>query len=462
MPKSNCTLCDTVTVVDDHICCDKCKKRYHWKCTTLSDIEIKQHKTNPYKPWRCDPCILKYCNKCKKTFSDKHNDSIDCNKCERWYHQSCTNLTNNEYKHFCDDSEAIWHCNPCTTKYCKKCGLTTRYTKAKMSCQLCTKVFHNKCAGVKTDPQDKNMWTCRDCNSMIFPFFALDNKKLEDLAIINETHTSENIKRKAVYTTCCTVCDKTVNKLGLPCSSCKTLIHSKCSNLKNAKHNFHSFKGNWQCPACLCKKYAFTQIDNKTLLSDMSFNSNNTDNIRHFKPEINIDEKLKLILSYTQQTPWHSYTHTNDTDSFTKDNDDIFENFKPDFEYYGIDKFCKHNITWKQSFGLLHTNICSLQANIENLEDLLTDLQYDFNVIALTETWNPEKSKDRFNAKHIPGYHEYYGVTGSSAKGGCGFYIKDNLAPIPRTDLDFKITVSFNPFMHYFCSFQVNHHTPHQ
>ena len=443
MRKSNCTLCDAVTVEGDHLNCDKCKNKYHWKCALLSDTEIKQHKTNPYKPWRCDACMTKYCKKCTKKFSNEFNDNnrlIDCDKCENWYHQSCTNLTNDEYNHFCTDPLSVWNCTPCTAKYCAKCGITTRYTKGKSSCQLCNKVFHHKCAGIKnmsSKPKD-NTWTCRDCNSLIFPFFTIDNTKLKNLATINNNHTPESIKTKDSYNKCCTVCEKPVTRLGLPCSSCKSLIHSKCSNITDVKNNFHHFKGKWECPACHNHKYPFTQIDNKTLIDDIPFNSN-LDNTSRFKPEINIDEKLKLVLSYAQKTSWHSYTHASEKENFSND-DDIFENYKPDFEYYGIDTFRKQKNTWKNEFGVFHTNICSLQANIENLEDLLSDLQYEFNVIALTETWNPEKSKDRFTAKQIQGYHEYYGVTGSSSKGGCGFYVKENLSPIPRTDLNFKIS----------------------
>ena len=83
-------------------------------------------------------------------------------------------------------------------------------------------------------------------------------------------------------------------------------------------------------------------------------------------------------------------------------------------------------------------NLC--KKNVDSLEDLLHDLDYAFDVIALTETWNPEKSKDTFRAKQIPGYLDYFGVEGSSMKGGCGFYIKDSFTPIPRKDLEFKIT----------------------
>merc|ERR1711973_933506 len=115
---------------------------------------------------------------------------------------------------------------------------------------------------------------------------------------------------------------------------------------------------------------------------------------------------------------------------------------RPTFDYYDIDEFRKIKKLWnkKKSLGIFHTNICSLQKNVDSLEDLLHDLDYSFDVIALTETWNPEKTKDTFRAKQIPGYLDYFGVEGSSMKGGCGFYIKDSFTPIPRKDLEFKIT----------------------
>ena len=117
---------------------------------------------------------------------------------------------------------------------------------------------------------------------------------------------------------------------------------------------------------------------------------------------------------------------------------------RPNFDFYDIDQFRKTKNMWnkKRSLGIFHTNICSLQSNINNLEDLLHDLDYTFDVIAVSETWNPEKSKASFLPKRLDGYHEYHGVTGSSLKGGCGFYIKDTFTPIPRNDLGFKITTS--------------------
>ena len=112
--------------------------------------------------------------------------------------------------------------------------------------------------------------------------------------------------------------------------------------------------------------------------------------------------------------------------------------------YYDVEKFNKLQKSWQNhnKLGIFHTNICSLQANIEDMEDLLVDLGFSFDILALTETWNPEEGKDKFLAKNIDGYHDYYGVTGSTRKGGCGVYIKNTLISIPRTDLEFKITTN--------------------
>ena len=43
-------------------------------------------------------------------------------------------------------------------------------------------------------------------------------------------------------------------------------------------------------------------------------------------------------------------------------------------------------------FILLHTNICSLNANLENLETLISNLEFSLTVIAVPETWRATKT----------------------------------------------------------------------
>ena len=127
----------------------------------------------------------------------------------------------------------------------------------------------------------------------------------------------------------------------------------------------------------------------------------------------------------------HDIFTTEPVDSYTP---------KPNFDYFDVDSFKKQKSLWKEkSFSIFHTNICSLQANIENLEDLLNDLDYPFDIVALSETWNPDKLKNSFSPKRLKGYSDYYGTTGQNRKGGCGFYVRNSFTPIPRKDLEFQI-----------------------
>ena len=98
----------------------------------------------------------------------------------------------------------------------------------------------------------------------------------------------------------------------------------------------------------------------------------------------------------------------------------------------------------KPKLSIFHTNICSLNANAENMEGLVHDMDFNFDVLAVTETWNPDKTKDEFSPHHIEGYQKYYGTTGSSSKGGCGVYINESLNVTSRKDLGCWVELTTN------------------
>ena len=56
----------------------------------------------------------------------------------------------------------------------------------------------------------------------------------------------------------------------------------------------------------------------------------------------------------------------------------------------------------------------------------------------MTETWNCTTNNHLFTPVRLENYKEYEGQTGSTLKGGCGLYIKNELDYIPRNDLDIK------------------------
>ena len=419
----------------------------------MNKFDIKLHKQNPYKSWRCPSCINCFCKNCDQIFPENYQESIECAKCQNWYHFHCSDLTVDEFFSYLPENSDDWFCKKCIEKMCKKCGKNI-YKQKKIKCSNCHFYFHStSCAKIpkdKIDSQFSITWLCQKCYPIVYPFsnisddavFNLSTHKLEKFAI-------EYIPSEA-FSNICNVCKKsTKSNKYVPCTNCSCKIHIKCSKLKNVTQNFHTHKGKWKCDACIenyidemSKIFPFAHLDQNSLL-ETAFNS--TDSFENkFLPDVIIEDKLKLMLSYSKQSPWYDYTHPHDKDHdfFSTDIDDTNFTIKRNFDYYEVDTFRNRSSLWNKSksISIFHTNICSLQANIENLEDLLHDMDHKFDIIALTETWNPEMKKSDFNPKRIEGYLDYQGMTGSSLKGGCGLYIKDTFTPIPRKDLEFKIS----------------------
>ena len=121
----------------------------------------------------------------------------------------------------------------------------------------------------------------------------------------------------------------------------------------------------------------------------------------------------KLILNYKNDTSDSHFRPPGD--EFDLEFETSFA-LEPNFKYYDTHEFhlLKNKLT--NPFSLLHTNICSLQHNGDDLIDLIVDLEFKFDVVAVTETWNPEDKKHKFTPPIIEGYSPYVGLTGSSLK----------------------------------------------
>ena len=78
----------------------------------------------------------------------------------------------------------------------------------------------------------------------------------------------------------------------------------------------------------------------------------------------------------------------------------------------------------EKKFSLLHTNISLLTRNGEKLDYTLKNLNFKFDITAVTETWECGTNKHIFTPIKLVDYKEYEGQPGSTCKGGCGLYIK--------------------------------------
>ena len=108
--------------------------------------------------------------------------------------------------------------------------------------------------------------------------------------------------------------------------------------------------------------------------------------------------------------------------------DHIFGKQRTRTRYYSPNNFkrLKSTSSTYSSFSLFHNNIRSLKRNLENLQvQLLSELDYHFNIIGVTETKITNSTELNFNVE-IMGYKFEYVPTPLSF-GGVGMYVDNTL-----------------------------------
>ena len=110
------------------------------------------------------------------------------------------------------------------------------------------------------------------------------------------------------------------------------------------------------------------------------------------------------------------------------------------FNYYDNHEFHKliksPSVNVHKISSIFHTNISSVSKNIENVEILLDNLDFKFDVIALSETWHTNDNDKFITQIKLEGFHNYSGQIGSNRKGGCGVFIADYLSYVLRDDIN--------------------------
>ena len=210
-------------------------------------------------------------------------------------------------------------------------------------------------------------WVCSSCYSPPFDCLPQDAFfKQMDVYSKHDKHC-ENTEN---YNNYCKVCQKSVRnkkkqKKLIPCHSCKSLIHKKCSNIPLVDlMNFDADKFKiWECSYCVANKFPFSTI-NDIEIYRLSFNS------------LFSCECLETITAEKLNFKRFEYSSIfGNNNSFKPDSDNNIDNLfdlKSDFDYYVYHQFHKliHKLPTKQknNFSLLHTNTQSLNHNFEQIQ----------------------------------------------------------------------------------------------
>ena len=115
--------------------------------------------------------------------------------------------------------------------------------------------------------------------------------------------------------------------------------------------------------------------------------------------------------------------------------ENVNENDSPlDCNYYNLEEFTKAKFDSSKSFSILHLNIHLIQLHIEDLRILLSLLEYNFDIIAITESKLQRGILPTVDIS-IEGYKTLQSTATEAMKGGVLIYVANHINAKPRNDL---------------------------
>ena len=386
------------------------------------------------------------CPKCR--FVVKNVDSICCDKCDCWFHVKCAKLTKTAFQELLSHPGSSFICVYCRDFPCGKCNVGVFPHNNALCCDnsSCNQWFHIKCTKVSlaqykalSHHKNTDTWFCDPCLSI--PFSNVSN---QDLVSVFHDPPSFDVNQ---FPNLCSVCSRHINynkkHRCLPCHSCMSLVHRKCTSLSlsliNSMNKCDLLR--WECLNCQHEKFPFSGVASKDIVAD-SFNSNYDCPCRTTCPtSIFKRNEYRLDLFKKSDDKFYLQQDVPDDDQGTK--------IDSNFDYYEDHEFHKllksETLFEKPLFSIFHSNIQSLQNKIENIHILLSNLGHSFDIIALTETWTDSSDKS-ISIGSLDGYNKFQPTLGKSLKGGCGFYVKNGIQVREHKELDISVCDANNEY----------------
>ena len=229
----------------------------------------------------------------------------------------------------------------------------------------------------------------------------------------------------------------------IQCDTCQGWVHHKnrlrCSGLTDfefEEHQNDEFKP-FECDHCVSSKIA---KENNLVFVNLPYPVECEDNIfgkpvEKSRPDVSslTPEQLKKFVKQCEVIQ-------SQLDQAREDSELV--STLVNSKYYDINKFNKIKYDKESSFSMLHVNIASLNAHIDDLRTVLSRLKPEIDIIGISVHKIKANSKPSNNID-IGGYDEFKFEPTGSTHGGAGFYIKSGLVYKERPDLNLNSTSNF-------------------
>ena len=318
-----------------------------------------------------NPNIYHNCGSCNK-FLRPSLRIINCSLCLKFFHVKCCNTTKKEFFYALENTNK-WICKGCVVQpncdanktNCGACSKNIPLHLRTIACSNCNKYFHCKCTDTNRklfkDIKDKGLdWNCNSCRTPV--------------------NNSKNVK--------CLACKKKIssNRTLIRCSECKKDYHAKCAGISIDVYNSLT---SWSCDRCVDSTMPFSKIDNELLRLTLQ------------AKDSYFGEHIQHAPSFSIQTLLDKFPGTLSCEDFSLDT--VTSKYYTPSEFIGA-KFKKG------SFTMLHINIVSLSAHIDDLKILLDLLSHPFDIIGVSETKIRDTGEPITNIS-LPGYDIEYTPT---------------------------------------------------
>ena len=227
--------------------------------------------------------------------------------------------------------------------------------------------------------------------------------------------------------TICRCCNSHVlsHSRTLTCPMCHQIFHVGCipyDSITNSG-NFNSDI----CHVCRSEMFAFSNLDDDALRSTIV---TSVPSIGSF----NIENMVFHPFDLEEFSSIHNNHFENDPDLQFYNNYQCMQNVQ-NCCYYdnsSFQKMCNEKELTSSNFSIMHFNIRSIPKNSSHFEIFLSDLDIEFTVIALTETWLNSNNYDLYN---INGYVLESRHRSNKVGGGVALFIRQGIQFQLRQDL---------------------------
>ncbi len=213
----------------------------------------------------------------------------------------------------------------------------------------------------------------------------------------------------------CAVCSRCVkkNQRKLMCCLCKKFAHKCCSELTVKEFRNKDSTLFWHCSSCNSNIHLpFNHIsDEREYLLEL---------YRFFEDQT----LVKYDLAHFEHLKY---------DPTVTENSLPADDCNCNSSYYSTDDLNKCDVINSNNLTLLNANTRSLYKNFDSLKDFLSEIDVDFNIIGIVETWFKDQPHEYF---YLNGYNLETCNRKDKKGGGVCLYIDENVVYHVRNDLN--------------------------